>query len=130
MCETLAKIVCRTSRLKCDDIRYRSATHSQRVCERCDLSVVETIGHLIMQCPSASVLRDAMVNEIKQIDPYFDDRCMQSPDEATFWLLGKHIEGVEHDLMGDIWKIAGVYVQRMYLEAMANRESDWEKRVT
>ena len=126
----MAVITCTCTLLKCDDIRFRSATHSQRVCERCDLSAVETIGHLIMQCPSASVLRDAMVNEIKQIDPYFDDRCMQSHDDATFWLLGKHIEGVEHDLMADIWKIAGVYVQRMYLEAIANRESDWEKRDT
>ena len=49
-CEILAKIVCRMSRLKCDDFRLKGATHNQKLCECCDLSTVETINHLMMQC--------------------------------------------------------------------------------
>ena len=34
--EMMAKIVCRTSRLKCDDVRLKGAPASQKTCERCD----------------------------------------------------------------------------------------------
>ena len=123
MCKILAKIVCRTSRFKCDDYRLKTASHSQRMCERCDLSTVETIGHLIMQCPSTNDLRLAMYDEIRQTDPLYDERRLRNPGESLYWLLGKHIPGVEHDQMVDIWKIAGMYIQRMYKDAIEKRES-------
>ena len=123
MCEILSKIVCRTSRLKCDDFRLKNATHSQRLCEQCNMAAVETIGHLIMQCPSTNEIRICMYEEIRQTDPLYEERCRRNPGESLFWLLGKHIPGIEHDQMVDIWKIAGRYIQRMYKDTLEKREN-------
>ena len=76
-----------------------------------------------MQCPSTNELRFAMYDEIRQTDPLYEDRCIRNPGESLYWLLGKHIPGVEHDLMVDIWEIAGRYIQRMYKDTIEQREN-------
>ena len=124
MCETMAKIVCRTSRLKCDDYRLKNATHIQKTCERCDLTRVEDITHLIMECPSTNDIRLAMYDEIRQLYAGYDDRCAQEPGESLYWLLGKQMNDVDYDVMMDMWKIAGKHIQRMYWDTIKGRESD------
>ena len=122
MCETLVKIVCKTSRLKSDDFRLKDTTHSQKVCEGCDMATVESIRHLLMQCPSTLVERNIMYDKIRDIYPQFDVRCNEEPGEAILWLLGKHINGVDIDTMYDIWKISGCTIFDIYKSAIKRRE--------
>ena len=122
ICEILAKIVCRTSRLKCDDFRLKGASHNQKLCEYCDLATVETINHLIMQCASTLDIRIRMYEDIRAVDPQFDERCAKEPGEIVYWLLGKHIADVDIDVMMEIWKVAGVCIVEMYHRMIKRRE--------
>ena len=108
MCETMVRVVCHTSRLKCDDFRLKGATHSQVTCERCDLYAVEDIEHILMQCPSFDRDRMRMYDQLCMIDPGFMERCAEEPGEVLAWLLGKPIEGGgdgdDGRIMENIWK--------------------------
>ena len=46
-CEVMAHLVCRSSKLKSDDIRLKSLTLSHRICPNCDLYIVEDLYHII-----------------------------------------------------------------------------------
>ena len=49
--EIMAKLVCRCSMLKSDDLRLKNLTASKRWCEFCELSEVEDVRHLTLNCP-------------------------------------------------------------------------------
>ena len=57
-CETMATIVCRSSLLKCDDIRLKRDLNSAKWCEFRDLTEEENARHCILQCPAFEALRD------------------------------------------------------------------------
>ena len=67
ICENMACVVCRGSRLKCDDVRLKSLTNSWRWCELCDFSVEEDLWHCIMQCPAFQDIRIRMFNDVESI---------------------------------------------------------------
>ena len=121
MCETLAKIVCKASRLKSDDFRLRDSTHSMMVCEGCDMFTVESMSHLLMQCPSTTDKRNRMFGKINEVYPQFDANCMEEPGEVFNWLLGKPIPGVDIDLMYEIWKISGYCILDIYMCTLNQR---------
>ena len=88
------------------------------------MSTVESIRHLIMECPSTNNIRIAMYAEIKRIDPYYDERCALYPGDPVYWLLGKYIDNVDAEVMLDIWKISWECIKRMYLQTVGKRESN------
>ena len=51
MCEDMAKLVCDTSLLKNNDYSAKRRTFGFKVCSRCDLGIIESAKHFIMQCP-------------------------------------------------------------------------------
>ena len=54
ICENLVKIICRASKLKCDDPSLKGALASFKTCELCDqlfFNAPEDIFHILMQCP-------------------------------------------------------------------------------
>ena len=63
-----------------------------------------------------------MYEDIRAVDPQFDERCMNVPGEIVYWLLGKHIADVDTDVMMDIWKVAGVCIVEMYQRTIKQRE--------
>ena len=69
MCESLARIVCKSSLLKSDDYRLKSLTPCNRVCNNCDLYATEDIKHLLMQCPAMEDDRVKLHHKLCAIDP-------------------------------------------------------------
>ena len=51
MCETMARLICRTSQLKSDDFRLKYSPIGARLCPNCALGIEETLHHMVMQCP-------------------------------------------------------------------------------
>ena len=43
MREKMAKLICHTSKLKCDDVRLKGLTPSNRVCTDCNMYAVENV---------------------------------------------------------------------------------------
>ena len=66
MCENLAKIICKCTKLKTDDLRNKGLTQSHRVCSLCDHYAAEHIEHLIMQCPVYESIRASMFNDVRK----------------------------------------------------------------
>ena len=123
MCELMARFVCHTSLLKDDDPRYKGGNTSIKNCNMCDFSVPETAKHLVMQCPDNERAKEFMFKEIQKVDHSFVKRCADHPGQVFFWLLGMHIDGVDLDVMSNIWIIAGRHICKMYLKRVHTNQS-------
>ena len=82
MCETMARLVCRASRLK-------GAGFQIVVCTRYVLGIVEDIKHLLVQCPASEGDARFMLNEIEELNENFRIRSIKEPGSVLFWLPGK-----------------------------------------
>ena len=51
MCENMASLISRASRITSDDCRLGGLIHSHRACSMCDVYGIEDINHMLMQCP-------------------------------------------------------------------------------
>ena len=56
----------------------KGSAHSERICNGCNLGIVENTLHLFMQCPMLEDDRKNMFNELREIDDFhqsavFDD---------------------------------------------------------
>ena len=122
MCETMARLVCHTSRLKDDDFRLSGSSHSQIICTACNLGTRETIRHLVMQCPKNENLRIAMLAEIEEKVTGFTRISIQAPELVFLWLMGKQAEGLNPEEMIRVWIIAGQHICRMYNSCIMSRE--------
>ena len=118
----MSKSVCRSSLLKTDDYRYRALTHSNRFCERCDMSELENIRHIIMQCSAYEESRIHMYNDLYCIGNNIREFIESSPAEVLSWILGGRIEGVDEQDMVDFWCITGKYVCKMYHDVINKRQ--------
>ena len=121
-CETMARLVCHASRLKCDDPRLKKESFSQKICGECTLGITETVYHMVMQCPVNENNRKLMFTEIRLHDIQFDERSASAPGEAFYWLMGKHIPDIEIDNMCKIWAISGRYIANMYHFRLKQKE--------
>ena len=114
MCETMARLVCHASQLKGDDPRYKKESLMQKICHECNLGTLETIFHVIMQCPANEQNTTQMFNDIKAIDNDFDDRSRQAPGEVFYWIMGKNIPDIDVETMTNIWVTAGMHISAIY----------------
>ena len=94
MCETIARITCRASRLKCDDYRLKGAPASQKTCEMCDHYAVENIHHIIMQCPAYNNERVIMYELIDRYFPAITSLFKINPSMTFAWIMGREVQGV------------------------------------
>ena len=118
MCESMARIVCRSSLLKSDDYRLKGSFFSNRTCTMCDMFVLEDIRHLVMQCPATQDMRSYMFKDINNWVPGFDALCREHPDDILVWLLGGQVPTVDLDVMETLWQISGTYIAMMYNSAV------------
>ena len=122
ICETMARLVCHASQLKCDDPRFKKLSFIQKVCHECELGIVESVYHLVMQCPATENSRLDMFWELKLIDPNFEERGRQAPGEMFYWIMGKRNAEIDSDKMIGIWTVAGYYVTVIYRLRLSLRE--------
>ena len=120
-CETMSKIVCRTSLLKSDDTRLEGCLASFRTCNMCDLYATENIEHIILQCPAVNDIRVKMYQDINRLVPSFEIECRQHPGQIVPWLLGRQPTNIRFEEMEFVWEISGCYVSEMYYVTVRGR---------
>ena len=121
MCENLVKIITRASKLKSDDPSLKGTLMSMRTCELCTLYNIEDIFHILMQCPHFEECRKRMYNHIYRVDAKLEETFREHPGEVFPWLLGKEIDGYEHDTMYMVWVISGNAINDMYTQVLSMR---------
>ena len=115
VCEYMARMVCGTSNLKCDNPKLRKETLSNRVCTLCDFGIEENTAHLVMQCPYHEATRICMYNDIDklQVETYGIFNELQR-EEKLLTPMGKSDMTFDQDDMLKLWTISGYYISMMY----------------
>ena len=121
MCETMSKIICHASLLKRDDYRLKGAPMSSRTCISCSMYCIESISHIVNQCPFYQIQRAEMYDEIFKNCPSAKDIFQENNENVLYYLLGKTVPNMEEYEMIYMWCISGAYICRMYNKAVANR---------
>ena len=121
MCEILASIVCDTSLLKATDYRLKKKSIGYKMCDRCELWIIENARHLILLCPFYDLERTDMFNKIESVNDTWSTKISNQGYYRMHILLGMQPEGINFDEMIDMWLIAGSHISRMYLNAITGR---------
>ena len=121
MCETMAKIICHTSRLKRDDFRLKGSPMSTRTCTMCNMYCIEDILHLLTQCPFYHEDRDNMYKEIFKECPNAAKSFEEYRGETPYFLLGRRIPLWEDNELLRLWCISGKAICHMYNKAVNTR---------
>ena len=118
----MAKLVCDTSLLKNNDYRVKRRTFGFKVCSRCDLGILESAKHFIMQCPFYEKDRSDMYDEINQIDGEWVKEIVSQSQEVMYILLSKHPEEIVFSDMIRVWLISGKYISKIYRSVIIGRK--------
>ena len=120
MCEILASIVCDTSLLKSTDYRLKKP-FSFKMCERCDIGILEDARHVILQCPFFSGQRVNMFSEIEDVCPIWKLSISYQGYDILHILLGKQPNNITFEEMLDVWLIAGKHISSIYRSVITGR---------
>ena len=102
VCEIMAKLLCRCSLLKSDDVRLKNLTPSNRWCEQCEFSNVDDIRHLILDCLAAQEIRDLMFQKVDDLVDHHGNYWQMTINERLDILMGSLIDGLDPQEMVDI----------------------------
>ena len=121
-CETMSKLVCKASKLKCDDYRYRNDVVNRPYCDLCQDHAIENVEHLLIHCPSLRNEREAMFDEINEIENYYGSRILNPVDSNLHTLLGKVPNNANPEMMLYFYKAVARNVYTMYSILLRNRQ--------
>ena len=113
MCECMARILARASRLKCDDVNLKGLPLSYRACDKCEYFAQEDIFHIVMQCPGYQDLRVQMNEVIKNECGCVNSVFEENPSKVFWWLLGGDMEGINMSDLHILWKTSGKFISHM-----------------
>ena len=122
ICENMVKILCRASKLKCDDPSLKGTLLSVRTCENCYMYVVEDMHHLLMQCPHFHDRRQQMLERIYENAPEVEEIFANDPPKVFAWLLGKEIPRCPPNAMLEVWRISGQVINTIYMDVIRSRK--------
>ena len=120
-CECIARILCHTSLLKVDDYRLKDSPHSSRTCELCNQYALESIHHLLMQCPGMHEEQKGLHEQLSLVTPEIIEKFAEEPQNSFFWLIGRNVPNISDKCLQDFRCIAGKWIYKMYNKAIKNR---------
>ena len=121
MCETMVKIICRTSKLKVDDYSLKGGTHSLKACDKCEMYAVEDIFHILMQCPFFQNDMKELYAEIRLVTPNLLEEMDKDNSTAIYHLLGKPFENAPWEEQVKMWCVSGRRISMMYYKLVKGR---------
>ena len=121
MCEIMASLVCEAGLLRSTDYRLKKQSHSTRICDKCDLGILENANHIIMQCPFYTDERRELFYAIKRIHSEVANRVINDPLQYYNVIMGKHPEYASFEDMLVIWLISGTAISNIYTRAIEGR---------
>ena len=121
MCEIMASLVCEAGLLRSTDYRLKKHSHSSRICDKCDLGIVESANHTVMQCPFFNDESRDLFYSIERINSEVANRVINDPPQYYNVIMGKQPEYARFDEMVEIWLISGAAISSMYTRAITGR---------
>ena len=67
-----------------------------------------------MKCPHFKESRKEMYEMIYLVHPKVKMLFKSEPPNVFPWLIGKTIDGINHEIMQEVWKISGCTINKMY----------------
>ena len=99
-----------------DDVRLKKLTMFSRCCPLCELSALDDVKHLVLQCPSSERKRGDMFSDLEKCAVSLEARIYEAPEKIFPILLGKCKTGYSFEQMEEFWILAGIYIHGMYRE--------------
>ena len=112
--ETMIRLVSHASLLRTDDVRLKGTPVASRFCTGCDLSTMDDVRHMVMQCPKLQTDRTELMDEISRIPDGSGQALLDAHYDLVYILLGKHAMGLSLGQMIVVWSIAARHITRMY----------------
>ena len=120
-CETLAKIVCNASDLKCDHYKYKGASFYSKSCSHCDQAAYENAEHMIMSCPYNRDYRDLMYEELSNNNECKELWNLLPKPSMLKVILGGKTGNSDFSIFVPIWCIVAKWVHKMYFRIVNER---------
>ena len=121
-CETMAKVVCRASKLKSDHYSYRKEPTLNKYCDLCHSYAIEDIEHIIVYCPALFEIREKMYAEIAALERENDVTFFNTGNSNLKILLGKIPEDIDINMVYRFQRTVAINVHRMYITVLNKRE--------
>ena len=110
--ETVAKLVCRSSRLKVDDCAQKRTTHASRMCTQCDLGLCEDLNHIVLTCPQYEGDRIEMYRKIAETG-------LDIPNEEMVKVvLGGYCGNFSFVDLIPVWLITSEHINEIYTKVL------------
>ena len=120
-CESMVKLVCRASELKCDMYKHRCEGNDV-YCDLCTSFAYKDAKHIIMQCPGLNTIRNRMYAQISSLEASSNTQILSGINDMHALILGNVPYNLQHDICLGLLQIIARNVHDMYWEVMTNRE--------
>ena len=121
-CETMAKLICRASKLKSDCYQYRNDIANRPYCNKCTELAIEDVEHLIMHCPYFKCTRDSMFAEIRNLEKHYLATILAPNENFLYVLLGRIPTVIPPEMVYDFYRVVATNVHYMYNSVVKNRD--------
>ena len=123
ICENMSKMVCGSSKLKCDYSKTRKYTFMNRACSLCGLSIEENPFHIVMQCPYHEPTRRQMYEEFGKVsEKLLIDYNDLNGEDKYLTLMGKYVSQIPNEEIMKLWQISGTFISMMYRQTIIKNE--------
>ena len=120
-CETMVKIVCGASSLKCDSYVFKKNS-SSKYCDLCNNMAVENAEHMIMHCQYLHDIRMKMLDDISELELSTMFPILTNSGDMFSTLLGNLPTDIRPDIGFAFLRIVAINVYDMYKTVLMNRE--------
>ena len=121
-CEDMARLVCRTSKLKADDPRLKALSPVNRMCSHCNRFEREDARHMILHCDFLNAARLEMHYEIDNLPHGIGRTILNNAEDIYYTLLGRKCSLVsEHDNLLFCATVAK-HISKMYRKLTSERD--------
>ena len=120
-CETMVRMVCKTSDLRCDDHRLKGLAFSLKSCTLCDDMAHENPEHMILQCTYLSEERRKMFSDIVNMKDGVGNKILEYSENILWSILGRPVDGIRWPDMIEFWSITAKHVYIMYRIVLKDR---------
>ena len=118
-CETIVKIVCKSSKLKSDSYLYKK---DNIYCEMCNDLAYEDAEHLMIHCQHFNRLRSDMFSKLNAVEHKYNIQVIRPLDNNFHLLLGKFPADIDQNVMFFMLRIITISVDNMYSLLVKSRE--------
>ena len=88
----MATLVCDAGLLKSTYYRLKGKSFSSNMCGKCDLGILESIHHLVMQCPYYSQDRAGLHQSLNLTESDVAAQIINDPMNYFYIIMGKQPE--------------------------------------